>query len=41
MIGIKQTTERAMVKIMCGEKLMDKKSTKDLRQMLSVGMDMY
>ena len=29
-----QRTERAMVRSMCGVKLMDKKSTKDLKQML-------
>ena len=33
-IAILQRTERAMVINMCGVKLMDKKSTKDLMQML-------
>ena len=32
-IGIFQRTERAMVRNMCGVKLMDKKSTKDPMQM--------
>ena len=33
-IGILQRTERAMVRSMCGVKLMDKKSTKDVMLML-------
>ena len=35
-IGILQRTERAMVRNMCGVKLMEKKSTKDLMQMLNL-----
>ena len=35
-IGIRQRTERAMVRSMCGVKLMDKKSTKDLMHMLDL-----
>ena len=36
MIGSLQRTERAMVKNMCGVKLMDKKSTKDLMLMMDL-----
>ena len=35
-IGILQRTERSMVRNMCGVKLMDKKSTKDLMHMLDL-----
>ena len=35
-IGILQRTERAIMRNMCGVKLMDKKSTKDLMQMLDL-----
>ena len=35
-IGVLQRTERAMVRNMCGVKLMDKKSIKDLIQMLDL-----
>ena len=35
-IGILQGTERAMVRSMCGVKLMDKKSTKDLMHKLDL-----
>ena len=35
-IGILQITEGAMVRNMCGVKLMDKKSTKDVMQMLDL-----
>ena len=35
-IGILQRTERAMVRNMCGVKLVDKKSTKDQMQMLDL-----
>ena len=35
-IGILQRTERAMARNMCGVTLMDKKSTKDLMQMLDI-----
>ena len=38
--GILQRTERAMVRNMCGVKLMDKKSTKDLMQMLDLNETM-
>ena len=36
MRGILQRTERAMVRSICGVKLMDKKSTKDIMQMLNL-----
>ena len=39
-IGILQTTERAMMKSMSGVKLMDKKSTKDLIEMLDLNETM-
>ena len=39
-IGILQRTERAMVRNMCGVKLMDKKSKKDLIQMLDLSETM-
>ena len=35
-IGILQRTERAMVRNMCGVKLMDKKSTKGVMQILDL-----
>ena len=35
-IGILQRTEGAMVRNICGVKLMDKKSTKDVMQMLDL-----
>ena len=35
-IAILQRTERTMVRNMCGVKLMDKKLTKDLMQMLNL-----
>ena len=35
-IGIFQRTERAMAKSICGVKLIDRKSTKDLMQMLGL-----
>ena len=35
-IGILQITERAKMRAMCGEKLVDKKSTKDLMQLLDL-----
>ena len=35
-IGILQRTERAMVRNLCGVKLVDKKSTRDLMQMLDL-----
>ena len=39
-IGILQRTERAIVRNMCGVKLMDKKSTKDPMQMLDLNETM-
>ena len=39
-IGILQQTERAMVRNMCVVKLMDRKSTKDLIQMLDLNETM-
>ena len=39
-VGILQRTERAMVRSMCGVKLMDKKLTKDLMQMLHLNETM-
>ena len=39
-IGILQRTERAMARYMCGVKLMDKKSTKGLMQMLDLNETM-
>ena len=35
-IEILQRTERDMVRNMCGEKLVDRKTTKDLMQMLNL-----
>ena len=35
-MGILQRTERAMVRNMCGVKFMDKKTTRDLMQMLDL-----
>ncbi|XP_006819864.1 uncharacterized protein LOC102808533, partial [Saccoglossus kowalevskii] len=35
-LGILRRTERAMVRVMCGVKLMDRKKTKDLMQMLGL-----
>ena len=40
-IGILQRTERAMVRNMCGVKLMDKKLSKDLMQMLDFNEIIY
>ena len=39
-IGILQITERAMVRSMCGVKLVDKKSTKDLMLLLDLNESM-
>ena len=39
-IGLLQRTDRAMVRNMCGVKLIDKKSTKDLMQMLELNVTM-
>ena len=39
-VGILQRTERAMVRSMCGVKLIDYKSTKDLMQMLHMNETM-
>ena len=35
-MAILRRTERAMVRVMCGEKLMEKKRTEDLMQMLGL-----